>query len=61
MQFRKVTLEVIVQDQDSDLVKQALGYALERIEERVTVIWSDLDVEPAPRFTDSENLAAALN
>ncbi len=61
MEFRKVTLEVLVQNQDSDLVKQALGYALERIEERVTVIWSDLGAQSAPRFTDSEKAATPLN
>ncbi len=32
MLFRKVTLEVTVQAVDSDLVMQALNYALERIE-----------------------------
>ncbi len=61
MEFRKVKLEVLVQDQDSDLVNQALGYALERIEERVTVIWSDLDTQPAPRFTDSTKRTVSLN
>ena len=61
MHFRKVTLEVTVQEVDSDIVMQALNYALERIEERVAVIWSDLDAQPSPesggadQYADPEN------
>ena len=60
MQFKKVTLQVTVQDQDSDLVTQALDYALDRIEERVTVIWSDLDAHPCSRSRHSETLATPV-
>ena len=61
MQFRKVTLEVIVQDVEADIVLQAMNYALERIEERVTVIWSDLDSESSPKSATPEQNAAPLS
>ncbi len=61
MLFRKVTLEVTARAVDSDLVMQALNYALERIEERVTVIWSDIDAQPSPKSGGAEQYADPEN
>lgn len=61
MRFRKINLEVTVQDKDSAVLINALGAARDRIETYVAVIWSNMTIRPTDEPEDAEEIAAPVS
>ena len=54
MTYTKITLDVVVQDDDAEILEQALNDAMEKIEDQVTVYSSAMTTVPT---TEPENVA----
>jgi hypothetical protein len=60
MAYTKITLEVVVHDDDSEILEQALCNAMETIEEQVTVYSSAITTAPTGEPENAAEIAAKV-
>ena len=58
MPYQKITLQVIVSDDDSEVFIQALNNAMDEIEEQVTVFSSEIMTEETGEPENAKEIAA---
>ena len=61
MPYQKITLQVIVSDDDSEVFIQALNNAMDEIEEQVTVFSSEIMTEETGEPENADEIAAPAN
>ena len=61
MPYQKITLQVIVSDDDSEVLIQALNNAMDEIEEQVTVFSSEIMTEETGEPENADEIAAPAN
>ena len=61
MPYQKITLQVIVSDDDSEVLIQALNNAMDEIEEQVTVFSSQIMTEETCEPENADEIAAPAN
>ena len=58
MRFRTIVLEVTVQDEEAEILLQAIENAMEKIERQVTVFNSSCDLKEATEPESAAEIAA---
>lgn len=58
MTYRKITLEVTVKEEDAEILTQAMGCAMDKVEEQITVFSSEIHVSEAAEPENAEEIAA---
>lgn len=58
MPYQKITLEVVVTEDNSEILVQALDDAMDKIEDQVTVFSSEIKTEDTGEPENAEEIAA---
>jgi hypothetical protein len=58
MPYQKITLVVVVGEDDAEVLEQALDDAMDKIEDQMTVFSSEIKTEDCGEPTNAEEIAA---
>jgi len=60
MAYTKITLEVVIHEDDSEVMEQALNDAMDKIEEQMTVCSSAITTSPTGEPENAAEIAAKV-